>query len=117
MDQLEQAPTPAAKPKKRWVLKVLLYGILLLAAAAVAIPNFVRSRTTTCKNACINNLRQIDGAKAQWSLEKKIADGEPVMGSEVDQYIKGGAPKCPGGGVYSYNKVNQAPTCSLGHTL
>ena len=43
--------------------------------AGIAIPNFVKARQTAQKNACINNLRQIDGAKKQWALDnKKTAD-------------------------------------------
>jgi len=42
-------------------------------AAAIAIPNFIRARTTSQMNACINNLRQIDGAIQQWALENSAA--------------------------------------------
>jgi hypothetical protein len=31
--------------------------------AAIAIPNFVKARDSAMRNACIGNLRQIDGAK------------------------------------------------------
>src|SRR5258705_1891972 len=41
------------------MIVVAIIGLL----AAIAIPNFVRARTTAQMNACINNLRQIDGAK------------------------------------------------------
>jgi type II secretory pathway pseudopilin PulG len=44
---------------------VAIIGLL----AAIAIPNFIQARTTSQTNACINNLRQIDGAKQQWALE------------------------------------------------
>src|SRR6266478_4702290 len=47
------------------MIVVAIIGLL----AAIAIPNFVRARSTSQKNACINNLRQIDGAKQQWALE------------------------------------------------
>jgi prepilin-type N-terminal cleavage/methylation domain-containing protein len=40
------------------MIVVAIIGLL----AAIAIPNFVRSRTTSQTNACINNLRQIEGA-------------------------------------------------------
>ena len=49
------------------MIVVAIIGLL----AAIAIPNFVRARTTSQQNACINNLRQIDGAKQQWALEMK----------------------------------------------
>ena len=49
------------------MIVVAIIGLL----AAIAIPNFVRARTTSQKNACINNLRQIDCAIQQWALENK----------------------------------------------
>ena len=89
------------------MIVVAIIGLL----AAIAIPNFVKARTTAQKNACINNLRQIDGAKEQWALEKKQAPGASVNQAEVDQYIKGGTPKCPSGGAYTYANVDAPPTC------
>jgi len=37
----------------------------------VTIPNLVRARSCPCMNACINNLRQMDGAVQQWALENQ----------------------------------------------
>src|SRR5688500_9763718 len=88
---------------------VAIIGLL----AAIAIPNFVKARTTAQKNACINNLRQIDGAKEQWALEKKQAPDAAIVQDEVDDYIKGGTPECPGSGTYVYGAVNAAPTCDV----
>lgn len=98
------------------MIVVAIIGLL----AAIAIPNFVKARGTAQKNACINNLRQIDGAKEQWALENKKSAGATTTDTEVDAYIKGGAPKCPGGGSYTYGNVDASPTCSLsgsGHAL
>jgi hypothetical protein len=95
--------------------------VLLVAGAAVIVPNFVRTRTYPCQNACINNLRQIDGAKEQWALENKKKEGTPVSKAdeiEINKYIKGGGEslRCPSGDPnahYSYNAVGAAPTCSF----
>src|SRR6186997_1864830 len=83
------------------MIVVAIIGLL----AAIAIPNFVKARGTAQKNACINNLRQIDGAKEQWALETKKSAGATTTATEVDAYIKGGAPTCPGGGAYTYQPV------------
>lgn len=65
------------------------------------------------RNACMNCLRQIEGAKEQWALENKRTIG-PVDIAGVNQYLKGGtAPICEGGGIYTYGDVGQNPTCSL----
>jgi prepilin-type N-terminal cleavage/methylation domain-containing protein len=97
------------------MIVVAIIGLL----AAIAIPNFVKARGTAQTNACINNLRQIDGAKEQWALENKKSAGTAVDTAGVAAYIKGGTtPVCPGGGTYSYNAVDTLPTCSIaGHTL
>ena len=73
------------------MIVVAIIGLL----AAIAIPNFVRARTTSQKNACINNLRQIDGAIQQYALETKLAATRPSP-SRVTSYLKQGAiPRAP----------------------
>src|ERR1700687_3687003 len=65
------------------MIVVAIIGLL----AAIAIPNFVRARTTSQKNACINNLRQIDGAIQQWALENQAAAATTVDGAAITPYL------------------------------
>ena len=100
------------------MIVVAIIGLL----AAIAIPNFVKARQTAQKNACINNLRQIDGAKEQWALETKAASTNTPPSASIAAYIKGGAvPVCPvGSSAYTLNAVGVSPSCpnsSLGHSL
>jgi prepilin-type N-terminal cleavage/methylation domain-containing protein len=91
------------------MIVVAIIGLL----AAIAIPNFVRARNTAQRNACINNLRQIDGAKQQWALEQKKSDTDTPTQDDVKVYIKNERfPGCPSSGTYSVNAVNTDPTCS-----
>src|SRR4029079_3450231 len=69
------------------MIVVAIIGLL----AAIAIPNFVRARTTSQKNACINNLRQIDGAKQQWALETKAAANASPAATDIQPYLGRGA--------------------------
>lgn len=87
--------------------------------SAIAIPNFVRARATAQNNACINNLRQIDGAKQQWALEKGKPDTAVPTAADLAPYLSHNQmPTCPQGGVYTIGAVNKAPTCSVpGHQL
>jgi competence protein ComGC len=104
---------PGPKPKGR-ILKVLLYVPLLIVLIAVAIPNFVRAKATTCKNACVNILRQIDGAKAQYALESKSEKGAVVTADQISPFLKGGkVEKCPGDGIILVGLVGENPTCSI----
>src|SRR5208283_2676611 len=80
--------------------------------SAIAIPNFVKARAVSQKNACINNLRQLDAAKQQWALEKgKFASDVPTQ-EDLLPYLRKW-PVCPQGGTYTINAVGQPPTCSI----
>ncbi len=102
----------------------LLLGVVLAAAAAVAVPNFIKARNTRSRNPCIANLKQIDGAVQQWALENKqtATDTYSLSDPTLLAYIKGSAlPECPQGGRYlPGTNVGSNPRCSLrrmGHTL
>ena len=77
------------------MIVVAIIGLL----AAIAIPNFVHARTTSQQNACINNLRQIDGAKQQWALETKQAATATPVAADIQPYMgrgsDGSLPTCP----------------------
>lgn len=93
------------------MIVVAIIGLL----AAIAIPNFVKARQTAQQQACIANLKQIEGAKTLWALDGH--SGTPGMEDLVDDYIKK-APVCPGGGTYTINAVGTDPACDQsGHAL
>ena len=69
------------------MIVVAIIGLL----AAIAIPNFVHARTTSQMNACINNLRQIDGAKQQWALENKVNQTATPQASDIQPYLGRGS--------------------------
>src|ERR1043165_2700137 len=94
------------------MIVVAIIGLL----AAIAIPNFVRARTTSQMNACINNLRQIDGATQQWALENKKNSGASVAFTDISGYLKNSV-ICPSGGTtfansYAVTTVDAKPTCT-----
>jgi prepilin-type N-terminal cleavage/methylation domain-containing protein len=102
------------------MIVVAIIGLL----AAIAIPNFVRARATSQKNACINNLRQIDGAIQQWALENNQGINATVTTTDIKPYIRltstSQLPPCPGGGTYAVTTTSSSPTCtksSVGHLL
>ncbi|MFN7137932.1 MAG: competence type IV pilus major pilin ComGC [Limisphaerales bacterium] len=95
------------------MIVVAIIGLL----AAIAIPNFVKARTTAQQNACINNLRQIDGAKQQWAIEQRKAPTDTPLSTDLDAYIKS-TPSCPSSNVgwadYEINDVETDPACNIG---
>ena len=97
------------------MIVVAIIGLL----AAIAIPNFARARTTSQANACINNLRQIDGAKQQWALETKQATNASPVFTDLKPYLKN-VVVCPAAGPggsfatsYTINDVSTKPQCQI----
>jgi prepilin-type N-terminal cleavage/methylation domain-containing protein len=100
------------------MIVVAIIGLL----AAIAIPNFVKARATTQANACINNLRQIDGAANQFALEAHKATGANIsFPNDLTPYIKlnsaSSIPGCPASGTYADPTVGSVPTCSLSSSV
>jgi hypothetical protein len=92
-----------------------LFGGLFL---FVGFPAFIKARSTSGCNPCINNLRQIDAAANQFALEHNLKTGDPIKyPDDLTPYIKfnsaGKIPSCPQGGIYSIKKVGDIPTCTL----
>jgi competence protein ComGC len=85
--------------------------------SAIAIPNFVKARSTAQLNSCINNLRMIDAAKQQWVLEKNKTAADVPTKEDIQPYLYKW-PVCPQGGTYTIGPVSEPPTCSIpGHKL
>ena len=94
------------------MIVVAIIGLL----AAIAIPSFLKARSTSQQNACINNLRQIDDAKEQAAFTEHWSDTQQAITTIVDQYIKGNTtPQCPASSTptYTYGTMNVNPTCNF----
>jgi prepilin-type N-terminal cleavage/methylation domain-containing protein len=99
------------------MIVVAIIGLL----AAIAIPNFVRSRATSQATACINNMREIDSAVQQIAMEKNLSAGNIISyPTDLTPYIKlnsaGSIPGCPANGSYTVQPVgsSNSVTCSFG---
>jgi prepilin-type N-terminal cleavage/methylation domain-containing protein len=93
------------------MIVVAIIGLL----ASVAIPNYVKARGLSQRNACINNLRQLDGAVQQWALENKKALTDPVTINDATPFLKNSV-VCQAGGTtvdnsYSVKNAATPPEC------
>jgi prepilin-type N-terminal cleavage/methylation domain-containing protein len=101
------------------LIEIMIVAAIIGLLAAIAIPNFIKARATSQQNACIDNLRQIDGAISEWALETGQSTGTAASATLVSGYIKNNSnnsvPSCPGGGTYTYGNVGTVPqiSCSL----
>ena len=115
------------KRNRSW-LAVVIAAVVIGILALIAAHNFVREPSTSPANACINNLREIEGAKEKWILEHHAKTNDVVTLNDIKPYLtpygepngfikldaKGNLPKCPAGGVYTIGKIGESPTCSVG---
>ncbi|MDB6023696.1 MAG: type secretion system protein [Pedosphaera sp.] len=105
------------------LIEIMIVVAIIGLLAAIAIPNFVHARNTAQMNACINNLRQVDGAKQQWALENKSASTATPLSGDIQPYMgrgsNGSLPVCPldSGNAFSSSYVIQplgtAPSCNI----
>jgi prepilin-type N-terminal cleavage/methylation domain-containing protein len=104
------------------LVEIMIVVAIIGMLASIAIPNFIRARTNSQVNACINNLRQIDSAIQEWALEFKQVGSATVVSANLMPYMGRGTvgqwPSCPAGGTYAVTTVATKPTCTAtGHTL
>ena len=90
------------------MIVVAIIGLL----AAIAVPSFVRARTTSQTNTCINNLRQIGGGIDQWAIEHNKVNSDTVTMANVTPYLKK-TPACPANGTYTLTTVAADATCGI----
>jgi prepilin-type N-terminal cleavage/methylation domain-containing protein len=98
------------------MIVVAIIGLL----AAIAIPNFRKSREMAQYNVCFENLKQLEAAKNVFAMQSNKKNGDPV--SEVDligtpSYLRK-MPECPSGGIYDLTTIGTNTTCTIsGHSL
>lgn len=99
---------------------ILIFTSALVLSLSVFVSNFIRVRNTSASNACLNNLRQIDGAKQQWALENGKTTNDIPSWDDIRPYLGRGPQgdlsglRCPDGGSYTIGRVADPPTCSIG---
>lgn len=105
------------------LIEIMIVVAIIGLLAAIAIPSFVHARTNSQQNACINNLRQIDGAKQTWALENKVSATTAPASDVIQPYMGRGSggslPACPAdtsvsfGSSYNINDMQSPPSCKV----
>ena len=106
------------------LVEIMVVCAIIGILAAIAIPNFMRSRSDSQATVCINNLRQVDTAAQQFAIEAGKSAGTSITyPSDLTPYIKLNSvsqiPTCPAGGNYVLAPVGSIPSvsCSLGNSV
>ena len=72
------------------LVEIMIVVAIIALLAAIAVPNFLRSRKRSQATQVLEDLRQIDSAVDQWAIENNKAGGSVVAWSDVQKYIKTG---------------------------
>jgi hypothetical protein len=99
---------------------IIVLAAIAVVVLAVAIPNFIRARSTSSSNYYVNSLRQIEGAKTEWMYETGKTTNDTPTWAELLPYLNGGITNCyatngvvvrPAGGTYTIGRVGEPPSC------
>lgn len=79
---------------------IVMAIVLIPLQLAIAIPSFMKARSTSQKNACVSSLRQIEAAKDQYSIETGRQNGWDFESADAASAALGGKylkqyPACP----------------------
>ena len=96
------------------LIEIMIVGAIIGLLAAIAISNFIRARSTSQMNVCINNLRQIDSAKQQWALQNNKTTTDVPAVDDLTPFFGHGA----GGSLTSvYCPVDATMTFATSYTI
>ena len=71
--------------------------------------------THAAASACYANLKQIEGAKATWEIEKKKTSTDQPADDDLfgpEKYVRA-RPGCPDGGIYTIGTLGLPATCTV----
>ena len=93
------------------MIVVAIIGLL----AAIAVPNFVKSRTSSRRSVCIANLKQMADAKVTWAMDNNMSETDQPVDTDLfgsEKYLRR-KPVCPSKGTYDLRQVDLQPTCTF----
>lgn len=114
--------TMKRKTKRGFTLTEIMIVVAIVGLlATMAMPAYVRARENSQEAVCLNNLRILMTAKSQHAVDARKQNGEEVVGTDLDPYLKAPFSEMdePAGTDYEILPVGELPLCLFGgsHTL
>lgn len=108
---------PRARKKNGFTLvEIMIVVSIITMLLAIATPSFVKTRDTARTNACLSNLKAVDGAKMQWAMECRKSDGDAVTWADIAPSYMKASVSCPWGYAYTLQPIGTPPYCPVvGH--
>ena len=94
--------------------EIMIVVAIISLLSILAVPSWFTARERTLTAHCINNLRQLSGAKDQFQLERNN-QVPTAMSDMAPEYVKR-IPVCPAGGTYQFAFPNLNPLCTVAGT-
>lgn len=103
------------------LVEIFLACAIMAILIAIAVPNFIKARSTVQANTCVDNLRQLKLAKDQWALENNKVSTDTPSAADLNTYIRNNTSSltCPLDTAssfatsYNINNVGTDPGCTI----
>ncbi|MEO6786650.1 MAG: prepilin-type N-terminal cleavage/methylation domain-containing protein [Chthoniobacteraceae bacterium] len=92
------------------LVEIMIVVAIIALLAAIAVPNFLRSRKRSQATAILEDMRIIDGAVDQYAIESKKSPGDTVGWSDIQLYVKTGTRLYTSGGTDVLGNAITLPT-------
>ncbi len=96
------------------LVEIMIVVAIIALLAAIAVPNFLRSRKRSQATQVLEDLRVIDGAVDQYAIEFRKSPGDTVEWADVQKYIKTGTRLYTSGGTDILGNAFVMPTVDHG---
>jgi len=81
------------------LVEIMIVVAIIALLAAIAVPNFLRSRKRSQASRILEDLRMVDSAVDQYAIENNKTAGNPVAWNDVQKYLKTGTALYTSGGT------------------
>ena len=92
------------------LVEIMIVVAIIALLAAIAVPNFLRSRKRSQATQVLEDLRQIDSAVDQYAIETNKSGGSTVTWVDIQKYIKNGTRLYTSGGNDILGNAFTVPT-------